>query len=218
MPRIPLHVLIIVALVFAYLGWIAESRWSRSRTETARIARAGKPDIPDDYLPKGTGVKIVNFYSAAGEIYRGDQAVICYSVVNAASVRIDPPVEDLKPSINRCFAVKPDSKTTYTLKAEGTDGSTATASFAIEVSPPPPKIEMMEISARAIKRGQPFQMCYTTRNTDKVRLDPPAAPVQPGEKRCYLWFPVQRTKYTLTAWGDRGKTDQLSFTLLVQSK
>lgn len=55
--------------------------------------------------------------------------MICYSVQNAASVRVTPRGEDLKPSINHCFAVSLNRTTTYRLDAVGMDGSTANASF-----------------------------------------------------------------------------------------
>jgi hypothetical protein len=73
----------------------------------------------------------------------------------------------------------------------------------------------MTISAKAIKRGQPFDMCFSTRNADAVRLEPPAVPVGPAEKKCFHWYPVQTTKYVLTAIGDSGRKDSLSFTVAV---
>ena len=48
--------------------------------------------------------------------------------------------------------LKSPRDTTYTLSALGADGSTASASFAVKVNPPPPKIEMLSISAKEIKR------------------------------------------------------------------
>ena len=126
--------------------------------------------------------------------------------------------EDLKPSISRCFSVSPRQTTTYTLTAEGKDGSTATSSFAIEVIPAPPKIEMLAVSSKSIRRGEPFEMCYTVKNADKIELQPPAVAVVPAEKRCYHWFPVQTTQFKLVASGDRGRTDELSFRLVVRPK
>ncbi len=224
MRQVPVHVLVIAAVVFAYLGWMAESRWAArqmGRAADSRGATAGKPDIPPELIPDGPGVKIVQFYTGTREISRGEHAVVCYSVLNAKAVKVTPGDEDLKPSVNRCFAVKPQETTTYTLSAEGADGSTATSSFEIAVIAPPPKIEMLTISSQSIKRGEPFQMCYTVRNADKLHLEPAAVSVAPAEKRCYRWFPTQTTKYTLTAWGDRadrGRTDQLSFVLTVRPK
>jgi hypothetical protein len=213
MRRLPFHLFLVLAVVAGYLIWIAASRQSAGRVSTQ--VRLHSPDIPKEYLPDGPGVKIVSFYTGTREISRGESATICYSVVNAKAVRVEPPVEELKPSINRCFAASPERTTAYTLYADGQDGSAATASFAIQVNPPPPRIEMLTISAKAIRRGQPFDMCYSTKNATAMRLEPPVAPVAPTEKRCFRWFPLRTTKYVLTAVGDAGRKDTLRFTVAV---
>jgi hypothetical protein len=213
MRGLPFQLFLVLAVVAGYLVWTAESRWSAGRVATAG---SGVPDIPKEYLPEGAGVKIVSFYSATGEISRGDAATICYSVVNAKSVRVEPPVEDLKPSISRCFPASPEQTTSYTLYADGRDGSSATATFAIQVNPPPPRIEMLTISAKEIKRGQPFDMCYSTKNVKAMHLEPPAVPVSPAEKMCFHWYPARTTNYVLTAVGDAGRKDTLSFSVAVK--
>lgn len=220
MRSVPLHFVAVGVILLAYLGWVAESRWrSQRHPQPSRTDLHGaSPDIPPELIPNGTGVRIVNFYTAKREITRGEQAVLCYSVLNAASVRLDPPVEDLKPSLNRCFAVKPEQNTTYTLAALGADGSAASASFTVKVNPPPPKIEMLSISAKEIRRGQPFDMCYTVRNATELRLEPPAVQVMPAEKRCFRWFPYQTTRFKLIATGDGGRTDHLEWTLVVRAR
>jgi len=220
MRSVPLHLVAAAAILLGYVGWIAESRWrqqdhaSPARTNLQR-ASAG---IPAELIPNGPGVRIVNFYTGSREIDRGDHAVVCYSVLNASSLRLDPPVEDLKPSLNRCFAVTPERDTTYTLSALGADGSIASASFVVKVNPPPPRIEMLSISAKEIRRGQPFDMCYTVRNATALRLEPPAVPVTPDEKRCFHWYPVQTTKFRLVATGEGGRTDHLEWTLVVRTR
>ena len=176
------------------------------------------PGLPPESLTKGTGVKIVNFYTATGTISRGDTALVCYSVLNAAVVRITPPVAELTPSISRCVPVTPQQTTTYRLDASGSDGSAASSSFEMRVEPAPPRIEMLNLSAKEVKRGQAFDMCYTVKNATGLRLHPPAVAVVPAEKRCYHWFPVATTKYTLTASGDRGRTDALTFTVRVKDR
>lgn len=209
-----MHLFVVCGTVLAYLIWFAGTRHAGS----PRTQQPTGPDIPSEYLTKGTGVKIVNFYTATGTISRGDTALVCYSVLNAASVRITPPVAELTPSISRCVPVSPQQTTTYRLQANGSDGSSASSSFELRVEPAPPRIEMLNISAKEIKRGQGFDMCYTVRNATALRLHPPAVAVAPAEKRCYHWFPAVTTRYTLTASGDRGRTDTLSFTVRVKNR
>jgi len=204
--------MIVCGAVLAYLIWFGGSRHASSPENQERSG----PDIPTEYLTKGTGVKIVNFYTATGTISRGDTALVCYSVLNAATVRITPAIAELNPSISRCIPVSPQQTTTYRLDADGTDGSKANSSFELLVEPAPPRIEMLNVSATEIKKGQGFDMCYTVTNASSLRLDPPAVSVTPAQKRCYHWFPVRTTKYTLTASGDRGRTDALTFTVRVK--
>ena len=196
----------------------AGRRMSKSHARAYAFRGEEELDISPEYLTKGTGVKIVNFYTSSRTISRRDSALICYSVLNAASVRLTPEVEELKPAINHCFSVSPDQTTTYQLEAGGTDGSSATASFELRVESAPPRIEMIAVSAKEIKRGDGFDMCYTVRNANRVRLEPPAIQAIPAEKRCFHWYPAQSAKYTLVASGDRGRTDNLSFTVRVRQR
>jgi len=207
MSRFPLHLFVVCGAILACLIWVAGSR------------HASSPETRQPSAPKTSAkVEIVSFYTATGTISRGDTALVCYSVLNAATVRITPPVADLTPSLTRCVAVSPKQTTTYRLDAEGSDGSTASSSFELLVEPAPPRIEMLNISAKEIQRGQRFDMCYSVRNASSLRLHPPAVQVVPAEKRCYQWFPAVTTKYTLTALGDRGRTDTLTFTVRVKGR
>jgi hypothetical protein len=103
-----------VLLVALYTGWVL---WQRHRS-------AAPPPAPvtHDLLAKyGDQVKIVQFYASTGTIARGGKALLCYGVLNAKMVRLDPPVEKVWPSMSRCFDVRPDGTTHYTLTAEGAD-------------------------------------------------------------------------------------------------
>ena len=58
---------------------------------------------------------------------------LCYGVVNANEVRLDPPVEKVWPSLSRCFDVAPTKTTHYTLSAEGADHKVVTESLDVVV-------------------------------------------------------------------------------------
>ncbi len=209
--------LVVGAVAFACLVWLAESR--RARTQfTPEPRRVSGPDTPAEYLTRAGGVQIVSFYTATGTISRGDPALVCYSVSNAVSVRITPPVADVSPSLSRCIQVTPQQTTTYRLDARGADGSTASSSFEIQVRPAAPRIDKLTISAKEISRGDPFDMCYTVTNAAALKLEPAAVQVAPADNRCYRWFPLRTTAYKLTAFGDGGRTDVLTFTVRVNNK
>ena len=59
--------------------------------------------------------------------------MICYGVLNAKAVRIEPRVEGVSPSLNRCVEVSAEKETRYTLTAEGADGRTVSESFVLGV-------------------------------------------------------------------------------------
>ena len=44
--------------------------------------------------------RILQFYAASGAVDAGENVTICYGVEDAKSVRIEPPVEELKPALN----------------------------------------------------------------------------------------------------------------------
>jgi hypothetical protein len=80
-------------------------------------------------------VKILQFYATAGTIAKGGKALLCYGVVNAAIVRIDPAAESVWPSMSRCFEVAPVRSTQYTLTAEGADHKTVSEAVELVVKP-----------------------------------------------------------------------------------
>jgi hypothetical protein len=73
----------------------------------------------DPMAAYGKTVKILQFYGPR-EIVAGGKALVCYGVVNATAVRLDPPVEKVWPAVSRCFEITPAQSTRYTLTAEGT--------------------------------------------------------------------------------------------------
>src|SRR5215472_184791 len=81
--------------VFAYRA-ISTLRWTRAHSrpapENAEFART--------YF--GSDVKILQFFAREGTVSEGERTVLCYGVLNAKSVRMEPPVANLYPALNRC--------------------------------------------------------------------------------------------------------------------
>jgi hypothetical protein len=121
-----------VAAVLLYSAYVVGSRYLENR-EIERRQLAVEAERYKPYAGKGTSVRIVQFY-APQTVARGEAVSICYSVENAKTVRIEPPVEKLWPSLSRCISTTPREDTTYTLTAEGNDGSAATQSIKVVVS------------------------------------------------------------------------------------
>jgi hypothetical protein len=123
--------IIIMAL---YVGWIFFSRWEAGRDAEraqaeARVAEAQK--VLDAY--GGNKVTVLNLSASKGVVHRGETVQLCYGVSNAKSVKIDPPVGDLWPSMYRCLDISPTKDTTYTITADDGQGHTATKSIEVKV-------------------------------------------------------------------------------------
>lgn len=111
----------VLAITAVYLAWIF---WQRHRGAPVPIAS-------DPMAAYGKSVRILQFFTPTREIGPGGKALLCYSVVNATEVRLDPPVERLWPALSRCFEVTPGKSTRYTLTAEGADHTTVSKSLEI---------------------------------------------------------------------------------------
>jgi hypothetical protein len=110
-----------ILLALIYSGWVI---WQRNQP----IQRPQPPAGPDPY---GTALKIQGFYVENGALSPGQKTLLCYGVVNAKTVSIDPPVGDVWPSLSRCMEIAPTKTTHYILTAG--DGQ-KTVSQAIDVT------------------------------------------------------------------------------------
>ncbi len=176
------------------------------RTPMAARSAAPPPYRDPVGLDRIHSVTILNFYASPGVLTEGESATLCYGVALAEQVRLDPPVEALTPSLNRCISVRPEQDTRYTLTAEGAGGTRASESFLIEVKPDPlllPRVVLFLAQKKAEDRGQPvYSLCFQVENAERVRLEPPLIPPMYGSpKGCFYAAPQQTTTYTLIAEG-----------------
>jgi hypothetical protein len=94
------------------------------------------PPAPDfDRLYGGNTLRILQFYARDGEISPPQKTLLCYSVVHATDVHMEPAVDGVRPALNRCVEVAPSKTTTYTLVADGEGGATASQSATVRVAP-----------------------------------------------------------------------------------
>lgn len=117
-----------VVLSLLYLGWVF---WQRHSSQGAPRVRERAEISPAETF--GTTVKILQFYTGTREIAPGAKALLCYGVVNATALRLDPPHEAVWPALSRCFETTPAKSTRYTLTAEGADHTTVSASVEVAV-------------------------------------------------------------------------------------
>lgn len=117
-----------------YTGWVFYSR-SRENHGREQIEKAKKAEDNRKFLQLygSDAVKISNFYANPVQIRRGGASLLCYSVLNAEALHLDPPAEPVHPALSYCFNVAPTKTTTYTLTAEGKGGGKATQSITVIV-------------------------------------------------------------------------------------
>lgn len=215
MRRVGVLLRVALAVVLAQLAWT----WIQRHDSDLRLRRLleGRRGVTSSTEPpkSGTSARIIQFYARSGEIVEGERDAICYGVENARAVRIEPAVEKLWPAVVRCFAVEPKQDTTYTLFAEGADGSRDEASFTVNVRPAPPLFRMLAVSDKAIPPGEVLTVCYGVEHATGVTLHPIQWRLPATPKNCIRFYPKQTTEYTLVASGAAGMEAREKFRVAV---
>ena len=125
--------LITLAAAVAYVGWVFLNRYWDAEGERERLRRQKEASraLPSELST--AELKILQFYATPPEVAAGQQVLVCYGVINAASVRIDPGNHMLTSSLSRCIQVAPKKTTLFTLTAGDAKGQRQTASVEVRV-------------------------------------------------------------------------------------
>lgn len=139
-PRSPLRALLpytTAALIVAalYVAWTFYSRYESNRKAQEAIQaekeQARKRVVEQIY---GSGeIKFTTFGADSGVLKRGETTQLCYGVVNAKTVKLDPPVEQAKPTYYHCVEIAPKTTTTYTITAADGKGNSKSQSITVQV-------------------------------------------------------------------------------------
>ena len=124
-----------VVLAALYVAYILYSRHERDVAAQAEVAKQKQQEAQRvDNLIFGSGeIQFTTFHADAGVLQRGQSTELCYGVVNAVRVELDPPIEQAKPTYRHCLEISPKTTTTYTLKATDAKGKTKSASITVQV-------------------------------------------------------------------------------------
>jgi hypothetical protein len=204
---------IAIAVLALYTGWLIGRHrgwslgWHGWRTPESAIS-----------VPEGLGgrVKIVQFYAREGVVTEGGATVICYGVLNAKAVRIDPPIADIWPSLNHCIEVRPAQETRYTLTAQGADGTSVAQSFTLRTAADKallPKITSFRVLAcKKDYLGEPlFKLSFTDQNAEEVWVEPAVIPTL--HRAPYGEFYATPGTYTLSVKGKYGHVARQKLTV-----
>ena len=124
-----------VVIAAIYAGWTLYSR-HESNVEAQRNIEAKQEEARQhqaSLIFGGGEIRFLNFSTDNTVLKRGKSTQICYGVVNAKNLKLDPPVAPVKPSAMHCFDVTPTKTTTYTLTADDGAGHSKTLSLPIRV-------------------------------------------------------------------------------------
>lgn len=149
--------------------------------------------------------RILNFYASPATMEKGGDVLLCYGVEGASWVKIEPAVEELKPSLSRCFQVKPEATTVYTLSVDG-----ASAKAEVTVTPAQPKVEKKQLIQYFVaapldaRAGEKVTLCYGVKDTKAVKITPSTQEHRPSDKICFTETVTATTTFKLVAIGDGG--------------
>jgi hypothetical protein len=158
-------------------------------------------------------VKITQFRVTPAFIPKGIVGKLCYGVENAARVEVNPPVEELLPSPERCMDITPAQATTYTLTAYGADGSKVSKSLDVRVGNPPPRLSDVSATPTEVKRGSQVVVCFTAENARDIKVS--KGKLTPG-KNCLTDRPNKTTSYKITVFGTDREQDSGTVTVTVR--
>jgi hypothetical protein len=209
----------ILAPPLIWLGWVFAWRAYTTAHYSRHAAPAENPEFARTYF--GSDLRILQFYAREASVTEGGKTVLCYGVVNAKSVRLDPPVDDVYPAINRCIEAAPGRQTQYTLTAEGEDGRVVSASLILGVTADAetlPHIKSFEVTKheRDYAGKWIYSVSYSIENPEEVSIDPPVFPtLHRSPFGSFYVAPSKTTTYTLTVTGKYGHKDSRRLTVEV---
>jgi len=168
---------------------------------------------PEKKAAPPVAAKITSFYASPPAIHKGEEALLCYGVEDAKWVKLDPPLEKLTPSFTRCFTVKPEKTTHYTLSVEG-----ASRGVDVTVGPPAPKpVEMIRLFVAdkpEAAAGERVTLCYGLVKAKSAELNGKSVPV--AERRCFQEQVTASTKFRLVVTGEDGKRQEADLSVKVK--
>ncbi len=158
-------------------------------------------------------VKITQFRITPALIPKGITGKLCYGVENAARIDMDPRVEDLLPSPERCIDIAPRQATTYTLTAYSADGNKVSKSLDVRVGNPPPSLSELSATPTEVKRGTQVVVCFKAENARDIKVS--KGKLMPG-KNCLTDRPKKTTAYKITVFGADREQDSGTVTVKVR--
>ncbi len=174
------------------------------------------PNVQTQAPSEPPPVRILQFY-AEPVVAKGETTKLCYGVENAATLKLDPPVERVWPAVARCFPVSPEKATRYTLTAVDAQGRQVSQTVDIRVGPARPRIIEVSINKLEVKAGEEVTVCYHAANAVSVDAGPGRwLTTRDPQKGCLSDRPRKSTTYQVRVTGAGGDTDQEKVSVTVR--
>jgi hypothetical protein len=135
-PLLYTSTLLLVALIYVGGTFYVRRQQNREIEERTAAAAAAKERTNDALTVEqlgGNEFKILNFYATPSVIHAGEPVQLCYGVSNAKTVKIEPQINPVWPSVSRCVDVTPRKTTEYTLTIEDGNGNSKTSTLTVQV-------------------------------------------------------------------------------------
>lgn len=187
-----------------------------------------KPAAP----AKPSAASITQFYASPATVGRGGRSLLCYGVEGAAAVRLEPPVEEIAPSLARCIEVKPTATTSYKLIAANRAGEEVAQSLTLTVDPKIAAGSGAPASSSSssngglilfftamqgkVAKGMPVTFCYGVKGAATVAISPAVQALVPSERMCFQARPEASGTYVLTATSAGGDRDTETVKITVE--
>lgn len=124
-----------VIIAALYVAWTFYSRYESNQQAMQRIQaerEASRKRVVDQIYGSGE-IRFSTFGADNGFLKRGETTELCYGVLNAKNVKVDPPIGETKPSYHHCIEIAPKKTTTYTITADDGSGHSKSESITIHV-------------------------------------------------------------------------------------
>ncbi len=124
-----------VLIAILYVAWTFYSR-HQSDVAAEHAAAAKEQERRERTVSAvfGSGEILFSTFSAdTGLLKRGDHTQLCYGVENAKTIKLDPPIAEVKPTYRSCIEIAPKKTTTYTITADDGKGHAKSQSLTVRV-------------------------------------------------------------------------------------
>jgi hypothetical protein len=113
---------LLLAIAVAWLAWVFYSRYTAQQLfEAKQKAEAWERAQKSVQDSGGFDLKITQFF-APPQVDKGQSFQLCFGVIHATRVLLDPPVAEIKPSLSRCENISLQKTSAFTLTAEDRKG------------------------------------------------------------------------------------------------